>query len=137
MRAIVSFCAPEYLHRQFRASARSANHTLYAREMASGPEIRDNAALDRFELFIDGKLAGIAEYQDTASERAFVHTEIYPEFSGQGLGRRLVQEALDRTREQGFGILPMCPMVLHFVQARPDYVALVPAWARERFGLTA
>lgn len=110
-------------------------HTLYAQEMASGPDIRDNAALKRFELSVDGKLAGIAEYQDTASERAFVHTEIYPDFAGQGYGRLLIQTALDTTRDQGFGILPMCPMVLHFVQSRPEYVALVPAWARERFGL--
>lgn len=103
--------------------------------MASGPEIRDNTALDRFELSIDGNLAGIAEYQDTASERAFVHTEIYPEHAGQGYGREFVQAALDSTRQQGFGILPLCPMVLHFVASRPGYLALVPAWARDRFGL--
>ncbi|MGF6882092.1 putative GNAT family acetyltransferase [Nocardia sp. GAS34] len=103
--------------------------------MASNPEVRDNTALNRFELSVDGKLAGIAEYQDTASERAFVHTEIYPEFGGQGYGRRLVQAALDTTRDQAFGSLPMCPMVRHFIESRPEYVALVPAWARERFGL--
>ncbi|WP_245662722.1 GNAT family N-acetyltransferase [Nocardia vermiculata] len=107
--------------------------------MTQGPqlttEIRDNTSLDRFELYVGGSLAGVAEYQDTASQRAFVHTEIYPRFEGQGLGRRLVQGALDRTTEQGFEILPLCPMVLHFIESRPQYLALVPYWARERFEL--
>ncbi|WP_036506969.1 GNAT family N-acetyltransferase [Nocardia aobensis] len=98
-------------------------------------EIRDNPQFDRFELWADGQHAGVAAYQDTASERAFVHTEIYPQYEGQGYGRLLVQGALDRTVEQGFGILPLCPMVHHFVESRPRYLAMVPQWARERFGL--
>lgn len=98
-------------------------------------EVRKNSALDRFELYVDGYLAGVAAYQDTANERAFVHTEIYPQHEGQGYGRKLVQGALDQTRAAGFGILPMCPMVHHFVESRPEYLALVPQWSRERLNL--
>ena len=103
--------------------------------MTSGPEVRDNTVQDRFELFVDGNLAGIAEYQDTASERAFVHTEVYPDYSGKGYARLLVDDALDRTRERGFGVLPMCPLVRHIVETSPDYLTMVPAWARSRFDL--
>lgn len=98
-------------------------------------EIRDNTSLDRFELYVDGLLAGVAAYQDTAAERALVHTEIYPRYAGQGYGRVLVQGVLDRTAEQGFGVLPLCAMVHHFVESRPRYLAMVPTWARERFDL--
>ena len=98
-------------------------------------EVCINTALDRFELHVDGKLAGISEYQDTASERAFVHTEILPRYEGRGLARTLVEAALNATRDEGFGILPMCPMVHRVVATRPEYVALVPHWARERMGL--
>ncbi|MEU6579744.1 GNAT family N-acetyltransferase [Nocardia sp. NPDC046763] len=98
-------------------------------------EVRKNAALDRFELYIDGYLAGVLAYQDTAEERAFVHTEVYPQFEGLGYGRKIVQGALDQTRDDGFGILPLCPMVHHFVESRPEYLALVPKWSRERLGL--
>lgn len=98
-------------------------------------EVRKNAALDRFELLVDGQVAGIAAYQDTANERAFVHTEIYPQFEGQGFGRKLVQAALDTTRDEGLGIMPLCPMVHHFVESRPEYLALVPLWSRERLNL--
>ncbi|WP_067673631.1 GNAT family N-acetyltransferase [Nocardia miyunensis] len=103
--------------------------------MTSGPEVRDNTVEDRFELFVDGNLAGIAEYQDTVSERAFVHTEVFGDYSGKGYARQLVDAALDDTREQGFGVLPLCPMVRHVVQTQPEYLALVPAWARARFEL--
>ncbi|MBF6176200.1 GNAT family N-acetyltransferase [Nocardia blacklockiae] len=98
-------------------------------------DVRNNTQLDRFEIYVDGGLAGIAEYQDTASERALVHTEVYPRYEGQGYGRVLVQAALDASRDEGYGILPLCPMVHHFVESRPEYVALVPQWARERFDL--
>ncbi|MFE3753797.1 GNAT family N-acetyltransferase [Nocardia tengchongensis] len=98
-------------------------------------EVRKNSVLDRFELYVDDYLAGVAAYQDTANERAFVHTEIYPQFEGQGFGRKLVQGALDLTRDEGFGILPLCPMVHHFVESRPAYLALVPYWSRERLNL--
>ncbi|NNH74441.1 N-acetyltransferase [Nocardia uniformis] len=98
-------------------------------------EVRKNTALDRFELLVEGVVAGIAAYQDTANERAFVHTEIYPQFEGQGYGRKLVQMALDTTRDEGYGILPLCPMVHHFVESRPEYLVLVPLWSRQRLNL--
>ncbi|MFC9996507.1 GNAT family N-acetyltransferase [Nocardia sp. NPDC127526] len=98
-------------------------------------EVRKNTELDRFELYVDGYLAGVTSYQDTANERAFVHTEIYPQYEGQGFGRKLVQGALERTRDEAYGILPLCPMVHHFVESRPEYLALVPQWSRQRLGL--
>ncbi|MFI1915608.1 GNAT family N-acetyltransferase [Nocardia sp. NPDC020380] len=104
-------------------------------ESSESIEVRKNPELDRFELYVDGNLAGVAAYQDTANERAFVHTEIYPRYEGQGYGRKIVQGALDQTRDEGFGILPLCPMVHHFVESRPEYLELVPHWSRQRLGL--
>jgi len=98
-------------------------------------EVRNNTTLERFEIYVDGAIAGYAEYQDTANERAFVHTEIYPRHEGEGYGRVLVAAALNASRQEGFGILPMCPMVRHFVESRPEYIALVPQWARQNLGL--
>ncbi|WP_327095002.1 N-acetyltransferase [Nocardia vinacea] len=98
-------------------------------------EVRNNFALERFEIYVDGAIAGYAEYQDTAAERAFIHTEIDSEYEGRGCGRVLVQAALNASRQEGFGILPMCPMVRHVVESRPEYIAMVPQWAREKLGL--
>ncbi|WP_227997602.1 GNAT family N-acetyltransferase [Nocardia australiensis] len=98
-------------------------------------EVRKNTTLERFEIYVDGAIAGYAECQDTATERAFVHTEIYPRHKGQGYGRVLLESALNSTRTEGFGVLPMCPMVRHFIETRTEYIAMVPQWARERLGL--
>ncbi|MBF6213491.1 N-acetyltransferase [Nocardia puris] len=98
-------------------------------------EVRDNTAQQRFEIYVDGAVAGHTEYQDTASERAFVHTEIDPRYEGRGYAKQLVAAALSRSRDEGFGILPLCPMVRHFVETHPEYIASVPQWARTRFGL--
>ncbi|MFJ2666170.1 GNAT family N-acetyltransferase [Nocardia fluminea] len=98
-------------------------------------EVRNNTALERFELTTDGQPAGYIEYQDTGDERALVHTETYSRFEGRGLANTLIKAALDTSRSQGFSVLPMCPVVLHFVTTHPDYIAYVPQRARELFGL--
>ncbi|MGW6423446.1 GNAT family N-acetyltransferase [Nocardia sp. NPDC055053] len=98
-------------------------------------EVRNNTALERFELTADGAPAGYIEYQDTGAERALVHTEIYPRFEGKGMANVLTQAALDTSRTEGFGVLPLCPVVLHFVKTHPAYISLVPHQARELFGL--
>ncbi|GGL38807.1 GNAT family N-acetyltransferase [Nocardia jinanensis] len=98
-------------------------------------EVRNNIALARFEITIDGEVAGYTEYQDTVGERAFVHTEVDPRFDGQGYARTLVEGALDATHREGLGALPMCRVVQHFIETRPQYLSMVPHWARDRLGL--
>ncbi|MFE9579353.1 GNAT family N-acetyltransferase [Nocardia sp. NPDC006044] len=98
-------------------------------------EVRINTALERFELYVDGDNAGYVEYQDTQSERAFVHTEIYPRYEGQGYGRVLVEAALNSTAQDKLGALPMCRMVHHFIETRPEYLVMVPHWARDSLNL--
>ena len=96
--------------------------------------ITDNTAERRWELFVDGTLAVFAEYQD-AKRRTFTHTETQPGFEGQGLATELVRAALDDARERGLDVLPVCPFVRGYLERHPDYVDLVPASARARFGL--
>ncbi len=102
--------------------------------------VEHNTALRRFEIYAgaDGEpdlLAGFAAYEDAGANRAFVHTEIYPRYAGQGLAKVLIAAALDATRDEGLGVLPFCAFVHRFVGKNPDYLALVPEWARERLGL--
>ncbi|MFI2231509.1 GNAT family N-acetyltransferase [Nocardia testacea] len=98
-------------------------------------EVRNNTALERFEITVEGEVAGYTEYQDTVGERAFVHTEVDPRFDGQRCARALVAGALDATRAEGLGVLPMCRVVQHFIEVSPQYLSLVPHWARDRLGL--
>ncbi|MEU8895406.1 GNAT family N-acetyltransferase [Nocardia sp. NPDC048505] len=113
----------------------SDHHSASNRPAIPQFQVRDNTQLDRFELSVDGALAGWAEYQDTAAERAFVHTEIEPRYEGHGYGTLLVEAALRTSRAEGFGILPLCALVRRHVETHPEHVAAVPAWARPRMGL--
>lgn len=97
--------------------------------------VADNPAESRWELTVEGALAVFAEYRDHGKRRTFTHTETQPGYEGKGLATELVRAALDDARERGLEVLPVCPFVRGFLERNPDYVDLVPANARARFGL--
>ena len=100
--------------------------------------VRDVPELNRFEIEVDGALAGFAVYErDQAAKRiSFVHTEVDQNFEGQGLGGELVSAALVSAREAQLAVLPFCPFVRGFIDGhRDEYLDLVPADLREGFGL--
>lgn len=98
--------------------------------------MRDDPALDRFEIRVGGELAGFAVYERVEGPVPFVHTEIDERFGGRGLASTLIAGALDEMRARGREILPVCPFVRSFVQRHPDYLDLVPAARREAFDLS-
>ncbi|MBJ8346470.1 GNAT family N-acetyltransferase [Antrihabitans sp. YC2-6] len=99
--------------------------------------VEQNTDHKRFEIYVGTQLAGLAAYENADANRAFVHTEVYPQFEGQGLAKILIKDALDKTRADGLGVLPFCPFVHRYVSKNPEYLELVPKWARERLGLPA
>ncbi len=100
---------------------------------AAEVEISKNDAASRYELWVDGRLAGQADYEadfaaDDAADRssiAITHTFVDPALNGQGLGSRLVRFALDDIRALGRQVVPACPFVGVFVQRHPEYADLV------------
>lgn len=99
-------------------------------------EVVDAAERSRFEITVDGALAGFTEYRDRGhGVLSFPHTEIDPAYGGRGLGGILVGRALATVDERGQQILPICPFVLKYLQRHPELVRLVPPEQRERFGL--
>lgn len=98
--------------------------------------VADNPRASRFEITVDGKVAGFAAYERDGSTVSFTHTEIEPRFEGKGLGSALARGALDATRAGGRSVLPFCPFIRGYVERHPDYVDLVPADQRSRFGLS-
>jgi uncharacterized protein len=97
--------------------------------------VKDNPDQERFEITTDGELGGEAVYRRRPGLIAFVHTEVDDRFEGQGLGSRLVHDALEEARAQQLAVLPFCPFVNAYLRRHPEYVELVPAEHREQFGL--
>jgi predicted GNAT family acetyltransferase len=101
----------------------------------TGPVVVDDPEASRFEVLVDGEVAGFAEYRRTASWVAFTHTVVDPAFEGRGLGSVLARGALDATREAGAPVLPYCPFIRGYIQRHPAYLDLVPADRRAEFEL--
>ena len=104
---------------------------------AAAAEIRVADAPDRsrFEVSVDGELAGYSEYRRRPGVIAFVHTLIDPRFEGHGLGSQLVSTALSQARSEGLAVLPFCPFVRGYIAGHPDDLDLVPEDMRATFDL--
>ena len=101
----------------------------------SGTTILDVAEWSRFEIHVDGRLAGFAVYRIQPGTITFTHTEIDDAYEGRGLGGTLVKAALDSARARRLAVLPECPFVRAWIQRHEAYVGLVPEEQRPRFGL--
>jgi uncharacterized protein len=99
-------------------------------------DVRDNADESRYEIRVDGRVAGFSEYHVHGPDADFTHTQIGDEFGGQGLATRLIRAALDDARRRGWHVLPYCPFVKAFIAKNDEYLDLVPENRRARFGLT-
>ena len=90
-------------------------------------EVQHNAAMSRYELFVDGQLIGVADYHLSGDSIVFPHTEIDPPMRGNGYGAVLVQGALDDVRGTGRRVVPRCWYVAQFINEHPDYRDLLAA----------
>ncbi|WP_219470708.1 GNAT family N-acetyltransferase [Nonomuraea rhizosphaerae] len=88
-------------------------------------EIVDNTAESRFELLLDGKVAGFADYRLLPTKIVFTHTEVLDAYEGQGLAGKIVSYALDMSRDTGLRVVPLCPYVAEYIERHPQYKDLV------------
>ena len=86
-------------------------------------EVRQES--DRFVIAVDGVDAGFAQFSEEGNQRTFFHTELDDAFAGQGLSGVLVQQALDATRTTGKRIVPVCPLVKHWLTKHPEFDDIV------------
>jgi predicted GNAT family acetyltransferase len=95
--------------------------------MSADADIRvvDNPAQLRYELRVDGALAGFLAYRLEPGTVVLVHTDVDPAYEGRGLGGRLVRGALDDLRARGLLLVPLCPFVASYLRRHPEYADLV------------
>ena len=97
--------------------------------------IHDNAEETRFEITVDGELAGYVDYTREGDEYALPHTRVFSQFEGRGIGGQLITGALTEIASRGGSVLPFCPFVNGYISRHPEYVSLVPEDFRAEFGL--
>ena len=79
--------------------------------------LKDNHEQSRYEILVDGVVAGFEVYEVGQGQISLVHTEVDHAYSGQGLAARLVEFALGDARSRGLGVLPYCPYVAKLATA--------------------
>lgn len=88
-------------------------------------DVADVPERSRFEILVDGALAGFARYRLTPGRITFVHTEVDDAHAGQGLGGTLARAALDSARARALAVRPDCPFIRTWIERHPDYADLV------------
>ena len=88
--------------------------------------VTNNTELSRFEAYVDGQLAGFAEYHLRSSSIVFTHTEVDDAFEGHGVGGAIVRQSLDQVRAAGvYDVVPQCPFYKAWLEKHPDYQDLI------------
>jgi predicted GNAT family acetyltransferase len=79
----------------------------------------------RFEARVDGAAAGFAAYRLEHDLVVFTHTVVEPQYEGQGVGARLVREALADVQSRGLAVVPLCPFVKTWLERHPQVAAML------------
>jgi predicted GNAT family acetyltransferase len=88
-------------------------------------DVRDVPERSRYEVTVDGELAGFAVYHDDDGTRVFTHTEVFDAFEGQGVGSVLARSALDDVRSRGRRLVAQCPFIAAYLKRHDEYADLV------------
>lgn len=96
-------------------------------------EIADNPTEQRYEILVEGHLAGFISYALDGERITMWHTEIEPEYEGRGLASELAKVALDDVKQRGLSLVPLCPFVAKYVRRHPEeYLQIVAPDHRQK-----
>jgi uncharacterized protein len=98
-----------------------------------GEQVIDNPTTHRYELLVDGVIAGHADYRIHPDAMHLIHTEVDPAFGGRGLGGVLARGVLDDVRARGLAIVPLCPFMASFIRKHREYADLIAPAHRAEF----
>ena len=82
--------------------------------------VRNNTALSRYELDINGETA-FANYRFAPGKVIITHTETPPALRGRGIASTLVQGALEHIRADGLKVVAGCGFVVDYLDKHPEF----------------
>lgn len=75
----------------------------------------------RYEVTIDGTVAGVVGYEDVGGVRILRHTVIHEAHEGRGLAGELVREAITQATADGAPFATTCPYITHWLTKNPEF----------------
>lgn len=81
----------------------------------------EQATKGAFFAEVDGERLAEMTYSKAGDTRIIIdHTEVDDRLRGQGVGKQMVEAAVNMAREQGKKILPLCPFARSVFQKHPE-----------------
>ena len=85
-------------------------------------EVKHNETDKNFEVFQDGKYAGLMTYSWAGDDKFIIdHTEVDEQYGGLGLGKKLVETGVNFAREKGVKIIPLCSFAKKTIDKTPEF----------------
>ena len=94
------------------------------KEVSDASQVTDNQAAARFEYAADGQLAQLT-YRLREDRLVLIHAETPGELEKRGIGGALVRAAIDRARQDGLTVVPLCPFARVWLERHPEEAARV------------
>lgn len=82
--------------------------------------VRNNTALSRYELDVDGTTA-FANYRLAPGKIIITHTETPPALRGRGIASQLVRGALEQIRADRLKVVAACGFVVDYLDKHPEF----------------
>lgn len=82
---------------------------------------KDDKNKGYFQAVQEDKEAGRMTYTWAGENKIIIdHTEVNPEFKGQGVGEKMVMAAVEFARANNIKIMPLCPFAASVFKKRED-----------------
>lgn len=94
-------------------------------------KLKVNPVTNRLELEVEGSTAFI-EYKLSHQKLFLVHTEVPSVLEGKGVGKAIVEKALQYARDNGYKIVPLCIFVQSYLKRHKEWSDIIAPDA-ERF----
>ncbi len=90
--------------------------------------VTNNKQTQQFQMALGAEKMAFIQYEETGEGvLALTHTEVPPEFEGQGIGSQLVKGMFEIVRAEELKIVPQCRFVAAYIRRHPEYQSLVAA----------
>ncbi len=82
--------------------------------------VSENKEKKRFEVTLDGKVA-VIEYIRAEDKMYLTHTEVPNEFEGKGIASKMVKQVLQKIKDEGLKLVPLCPFIASYIKRHPEW----------------
>jgi predicted GNAT family acetyltransferase len=90
--------------------------------MTDTVNIEFNEKNGNFNITTEGRKIALMTFVFAGPDKIIIdHTEVSPAFSGKGLGKKLVEKAVEVAREKKWTIIPLCPYAKKTFDRNPQF----------------